>query len=214
MRKIKYKLLLVCFWVSLVLSGCSRSKEILYFDRESADELYAQNGGGYTDGPSKRDLPQEGQESRSESDPAVLAENDRLICVHVCGQVCWPGVVMLPEGSRAWEAVEAAGGLADEAWEAAVNLAAVLGDGEKLYIPAMGEAVAKEACETDGGLVNLNTADAGRLQTLPGIGESRAADILSYREKNGVFRSVEEIMQVPGIKESTYEKIRDLITVD
>lgn len=214
MRKIKYKLLLVCFWVSLVLSGCSRSKEILYFDRESADELYAQNGGGYTDGPSKRDLPQEGQESRSESDPAVLAENDRLICVHVCGQVCRPGVVMLPEGSRAWEAVEAAGGLADEAWEAAVNLAAVLGDGEKLYIPAMGEAVAKEACETDGGLVNLNTADAGRLQTLPGIGESRAADILSYREKNGVFRSVEEIMQVPGIKESTYEKIRDLITVD
>lgn len=214
MRKIKYKLLLVCFWVSLVLSGCSRSKEILYFDRESADELYAQNGGGYTDGPSKRDLPQEGQESRSESDPAVLAENDRLICVHVCGQVCRPGVVMLPKGSRAWEAVEAAGGLADEAWEAAVNLAAVLGDGEKLYIPAMGEAVAKEACETDGGLVNLNTADAGRLQILPGIGESRAADILSYREKNGVFRSVEEIMQVAGIKESTYEKIRDLITVD
>ena len=179
MRKIKCELLLVCFWVSLVLSGCSRSKEILYFDRESADELYAQNGDGYTDGPSKRDLPKEGQESRSESDPAVLAENDRLICVHVCGQVCRPGVVMLSEGSRAWEAVEAAGGLADEAWEAAVNLAAVVGDGEKLYIPAMGEAVAKEDCETDGGLVNLNTADAGRLQTLPGIGESRASDILS-----------------------------------
>ncbi len=214
MRKIKYELLLVCFWVSLVLSGCSRSKEILYFDRESADELYAQNRGGYTDGLSKRDLPQEGQESRSESEQAVPAENDRLICVHVCGQVCRPGVVMLPEGSRAWEAVEAAGGLAGEAWEAAVNLAAVLGDGEKLYIPAIGEAVVKEVCETDGGLVNLNTADAGRLQTLPGIGESRAADILSYREKNGIFRSAEEIMQVPGIKESTYEKIRDLITVD
>ncbi len=210
MRKIKCELLLVCFWVSLVLSGCSRSKEILYFDRESADELYAQNMDDYTDGPSKRDLPQEGPKS----DQTALTEIDRQICVHVCGQVCRPGVVMLPEGSRAWEAVEAAGGLAEEACEAAVNLAAVLRDGEKLYIPAVGEAVAKEDCEADGGLVNLNTADAGRLKTLPGIGESRASDILSYREKNGAFRSVEEIMQVPGIKESIYEKIRDMITVD
>ena len=121
---------------------------------------------------------------------------------------------MLPEGSRAWEAVEAAGGLADEAWEAAVNLAAVLQDGEKLYIPAMGESVAEEIEQADSGLINLNTADSDRLQTLPGIGESRAADILSYREKSGGFRSVEEIMQVPGIKESIYEKIKDRITVD
>lgn len=210
MRKIKCELLLVCFWVSLVLSGCSRSKEILYFDLESADELYAQNEGEYMDGPSQAPLSQGG----TESGQAAPAEADRQICVHVCGQVCRPGVVMLPEGSRAWEAVEAAGGLSDEASQEAVNLAAVLRDGEKLYIPAMGETAAKGAGEADGGLVNLNTADAGRLQTLPGIGESRAADILSYREKNGVFRSVEEIMRVPGIKESTYEKIRDLITVD
>ncbi len=212
MRKIKYELILVCFWMSLVLNGCSRSKETLYFDRESADEMYAQNMDGYSDEPVKGYTPIEGQESLSGPGQAAMEEAGRQICVHVCGQVRQPGVVMLPEGSRAWEAVEAAGGLADEASQAAVNLAAVLRDGEKLYIPALDEAV--EADETDGGLVNLNTADAGRLQTLPGIGESRAADILSYREKSGGFRSVEEIMQVPGIKESTYEKIRDKITVD
>lgn len=211
MKKIKFALILVCFWLSMVLSGCSRSKETLYFDLESADDMYAQDMGEYMDEPSKENLPKEGQEPRSK---AAQVETDRQICVHVCGQVCRPGVVMLPEGSRAWEAVEAAGGLAEGASQAAVNLAAVLQDGEKLYIPALGEEVAKEADETDSGLVNLNTADAGRLQTLPGIGESRAADILSYREKSGGFRSVEEIMLVPGIKESTYEKIRDMITVD
>ena len=102
--------------------------------------------------------------------------------------------------------------MSGEAHEAAVNLAAVLRDGEKLYIPALGEELADDA--ENRGLVNLNTADSAGLQTLPGIGESRAADILSYREKHGGFRAVEEIMQVPGIKESTYEKIRDQITVN
>lgn len=204
MRKTKCELILVCFWMSLVLSGCGRSKELLYFDRESPDEIYSPDEN--SDGDSSKKGPDIVQD--------VPAETGGRIYVHVCGQVCQPGVVTLPEGSRAWEAVEAAGGLASGAWEAAVNLAAVLRDGEKLYIPALGEAVAQEADEAESALVNLNTADAARLQTLPGIGESRAADILAYREERGGFKSVEDIMQVPGIKESTYEKIRDKITVD
>lgn len=210
MRKIRCELILTVFLMSLVLSGCNRSGEILYFDRETADEGYVQDLEEHTDGLSQKDCSEGEQALRQDTQ----VEYSRQIFVHVCGQVCQPGVVMLPEGSRAWEAVEAAGGLADEAWEAAVNLAAVLQDGEKLYIPAVGEIVAKEAGQADSGLVNLNTADADRLQTLSGIGESRAADILSYRERSGGFRSVEEIMQVPGIKESTYEKIKDKITVD
>lgn len=214
MRKTKCELILVCFWMSLILSGCGRSKEILYFDRESPDEMYTQDMREYTDASSNGDLSEKEQKSRWDSGQESGAEAGGQIYVHVCGQVCQPGVVMLPEGSRAWEAVEAAGGLADEAWEAAVNLASVLQDGEKLYIPALGEVVAQQAGEAENGLINLNTADAAGLQSLPGIGESRAADILSYREKSGGFRSVEEIMQVPGIKESTFEKIRDKITVD
>lgn len=204
MRIIQPKFILVCFWMSLVLSGCSRSGEILYFDREEAGNEYVRELGGDVELPSRKELPEEEPEFRQEA--------LRQICVHVCGQVCRPGIVMLPEGSRAWEAVEAAGGLSGEAHEAAVNLAAVLRDGEKLYIPALGEELADDA--ENRGLVNLNTADSAGLQTLPGIGESRAADILSYREKHGGFRAVDEIMQVPGIKESTYEKIRDQITVN
>ena len=135
--------------------------------------------------------------------------------MHVCGQVCRPGVVALPAGSRVWEAVEAAGGLTNDAQDTAVNLAAVVQDGEKLYIPGIGESEADMSVEAaDSGMINLNTADAGRLQTLPGIGESRAADILSYRERYGGFQTIEEIMQVPGIKESIYEKIKDKIMVD
>lgn len=206
MRKIKCGLFLVCFLVTLVLNGCGRSGEILYFDREMAGDGYARE---HVVGPSQGNLSSEGQVAAE-----TAADMDRQICVHVCGQVCQPGVVMLPEGSRAWEAVEAAGGLSGDAEESAVNLALVLRDGERLYIPSVGEKISQTDSGTDGGLVNLNTADAARLQTLPGIGESRAADILSYREKNGGFRSVEEIMQVPGIKESIYEKIKDKITTD
>lgn len=207
MRKIKCGLFLVCFLVTLVLNGCGRSGEILYFDRETAGDGSARE---HVDGLSQGNLSSEGQDAAANA----AADMDRQICVHVCGQVCQPGVVMLPEGSRAWEAVEAAGGLSGDAEESAVNLAAVLRDGERLYIPSVGEKTSETGSGTDGGPVNLNTADAAGLQTLPGIGESRAADILSYREKNGGFRSVEEIMQVPGIKESIYEKIKDKITTD
>ncbi len=203
MRKVKIVWILVCFWTVLVLCGCDRSEEILYFDRETAGDEYTPGDMG---GLSRDDLLSE------ESD--ATADMDRQICVHVCGRVCRPGVVMLPEGSRAWEAVEAAGGFSDDAGEAAVNLAAVLRDGERLYIPSVDESVAEPGGAAGDGKVDLNTADASLLQTLPGIGETRAAEILSYREKHGGFQSAEEIMRIPGIKESIYEKIRDRIKVD
>lgn len=187
------------------LSGCGRDEQILYFDSESSEGIYAQDA----------DRRAAGQVEPVEEDAEIVEDAASQIYVHVCGQVCQPGVVVLPVGSRAWEAVEAAGGLTEDAQDTAVNLAAVLQDGEKLYIPAVGESVADTVDGAVGsGLINLNTADAVRLQTLPGIGESRAADILSYRERYGGFQTIEEIMQVPGIKESIYEKIKDKIVVD
>lgn len=205
MNKIKNTVILICFLVLSGLSGCGRDEEILYFDSVSSDGTGTQDTGRQTDG-----------QAQPVSGGAEISQDAAgQIYVHVCGQVCRPGVVELPAGSRAWEAVEAAGGLTEDAQDTAVNLAAVVQDGEKLYIPHMGEAVADTVGEAaDSGLINLNTADAGRLQTLPGIGESRAADILSYRERYGGFQSIEEIMQVPGIKESIYEKIKDKIMVD
>lgn len=204
-------LLVVLVLMLLVVSGCGREPEILFFEETGAGAA-GQSTEQAGQSAEESGAAQTGTLGTAQEEETAAAEQ---ICVHVCGQVRRPGVVMLPAGSRAWEAVEAAGGLTEEAQEEAVNLAALLQDGEKLYIPAVGEPVPEtEEEEPDSGLVNLNTADAERLQSLPGIGESRAADIISYRERNGGFGSVKEIMQVPGIKESTYEKIRDKISVD
>lgn len=138
------------------------------------------------------------------------------ICVYVCGAVEAPGVVFLPGGSRAADALEAAGGFAPDAAEEAVNLAARVSDGEKLYFPTSGEYAVQSQQEeaSAAGLVNINTADIAQLCTLPGIGESRAADIIAYRESHGGFAACEDIMQVSGIKESVYNKISGRITVN
>lgn len=158
-------------------------------------------------------------ESLEQSSPTETVEISRQeaaveeIWVYVCGAVESPGVVCLSPGSRAADALEEAGGFSADAAEEAVNLAAKVSDGEKIYFPTREEyAVQSQEIEA-GGLVNINTADMTQLCTLPGIGESRAADIIAYREAYGGFRECEDIMQVSGIKESLYNKICDKITV-
>ena len=169
----------------------------------------------------------EGSDGVSASGPARdksvgQAEPDtQEICVYVCGAVKISGVVLLPQGSRAADALDAAGGFDKDAAEEAVNLAAKVSDGEKLYFPTKEEYAqggARGSWQDIGnaredGLVNINTADQDRLCTLPGIGQSRAADIIAYREANGGFSACEDIMKVSGIKESVYEKICDRICV-
>ncbi len=135
-----------------------------------------------------------------------------VIYVHVCGAVREPGVVELPEGSRGQEALEAAGGFAEDAAREAVNLAEVLADGMQLYFPTQEEYAGPVVWGESGGKVNINTADAELLCTLPGIGEAKAEAIVSYRNVNGAFKSTEDIMLVPGIKDSAYSKMKDLIT--
>ncbi len=138
---------------------------------------------------------------------------EERIRVYVCGAVANPGVVEVAQGSRAEDALLAAGGFAEDAGREAVNLADWITDGQMLYFPTKEEA-RQAGTKTAQGLVNINTADAAQLCTLPGIGESRAADIIAYRERNGGFDSCEDIMKVPGIKTSVYEKIRDKIRAD
>ncbi len=156
-----------------------------------------------------------GQEALLPGQNDTGQEAAQEICVYVCGAVAAPGVVFLPAGSRAADALEAAGGFGPEAAEEAVNLAARVSDGEKLYFPTREEHAveARAAEDAASGLVNINTADAAQLCTLPGIGESRAADIIAYREAHGGFAACEEIMQVSGIKESVYNRISGKITV-
>lgn len=147
--------------------------------------------------------------------PETTEDDPHMVYVYVCGAVRDPGVVEVPEGSRAEEALRLAGGMTAEADLFYVNLAETVTDGQKLYFPTAEEAGALEAVvkAAEEGLVNINTASAEELCALPGIGTSRAADIVRYREKNGAFQTKEDIMKVSGIKQNAYDKLCDKITV-
>jgi competence protein ComEA len=143
------------------------------------------------------------------------------ILIYICGEVNSPGVYELDGGSRITDAVDAAGGLTDKASREYWNLAEPLTDGEMLYFPTVEEA--KERAEAvgestssaaeDDGLININTADLTELQKIPGVGESRAASIISYRQENGSFGSIEDIKNVSGIADGLFEKMKDYIKV-
>ena len=147
------------------------------------------------------------------------------VVVYVCGAVNVPGVYTLPDNSRLYEAVTMAGGFSSEADPAYHNLARSITDGERIYILSVAEtkelsAELKVSGEEgagqafyQNGIQNLNTATAEQLMELPGIGEAKATAILSYRAKIGQFTDIEEIMNVSGIGEAMFEKIKDKITV-
>ena len=143
-----------------------------------------------------------------------VVESNELekIYVYVCGQVNNPGVVCLPVDARVYQAIEAAGGLTNEASEGLINHAELLADGQMVYVPMEGEEYTIAVSESDQ-KVNINTASKDSLMTLPGIGESRAQDIIDYRESSGGFQTIEDIMQVSGIKEAAFDKIKDYIKV-
>lgn len=142
-------------------------------------------------------------------------EKAASIWVYVCGEVRAPGVYELPEGSRITDAVEAAGGMTGDAAKTYLNLAETLSDGQKIEVPSveMAEALEEAAAQDTSGLVNLNRATEAELMTLSGIGESKAKEIIRYRESRGGFQKPEDLMNIPGIKEGVFHKIRDQITV-
>lgn len=183
--------------------------------------------------------PSAGSTDRTELSDASSEETKTLV-VHICGAVSAPGVYELPAGSRIIDAVEAGGGFLPEADEACCNLAEEIVDGCQIYIMtkmescADGQTEKKAGIQTspdsdmqttdrnvrsnsapalENGLVNLNTADIAALTTLPGIGESRAKAIISYREQHGAFAQIEDIMKISGIKQAAFSKIKDKITV-
>lgn len=137
------------------------------------------------------------------------------VWIYVCGEVRSPGVYELPEGSRITDAVEAAGGMTEEASKTYLNLAEPVSDGQKIEVPSaeMAQALTEAAAESTSGVVNLNRATEAELMTLSGIGESKAKEIIRYRETKGGFQKPEDLMNIPGIKEGVFNKIRDQITV-
>lgn len=204
--------LFLCVLFALTFGGCRRGGEELYSlpEGNAAWNTAVGEDSGLNE-TQEAEMPLGTKASfEAETSPG----GGRLIYVHVCGAVASPGVVELREGSRAQAAVEAAGGFAEDADVSFVNLAAPVEDGEQLYIPTKEEAAEKRVSEKEeeSGLIDLNTADKELLCTLPGIGASRADDIIAYRQKTGGFADPEELMQVPGIKEATYEKLKSLVT--
>ncbi|MCH6229708.1 ComEA family DNA-binding protein [Microbacterium sp. CFH 31415] len=135
--------------------------------------------------------------------------------VHVSGAVTAPGLYVLAAGARVVDAVAAAGGFAADADQSAVNLARPVADGEQLHVPAQGETpdAGGPAAPAGDGRVNLNTADVAALDTLPRIGEAMAKRIIDWREQNGRFTSVEDLLAVPGIGDKMLEALRDLVVV-
>lgn len=155
------------------------------------------------------------------ADP-VSARGARIV-VHVEGAVVYPGVHELAEGSRVHDAIDAADGLTADADRSRLNLAAPLVDGQRVWVPAVGEPEPPVVGPVDpsGGHrgasssspVNLNTADAAALETLPGIGPSIAAAIIRHREQHGAFRRVEGLLAVPGIGAAKLERLASLVSV-
>lgn len=149
---------------------------------------------------------------RKAADPVTTAST---IYVHLLGAVASPGLYQLPAESRAVDAVAAAGGFVDGADRASLNLARFLSDGEQVYVPMVGEQPAALPGSTGsvGDKVNLNTADAATLETLPRVGPAMAARIIAWREANGRFAAIEDLKGVSGIGDKTFDAMRELVTV-
>ncbi|MFW3505914.1 helix-hairpin-helix domain-containing protein [Aerococcus viridans] len=174
------------------------------------------------------------EEVNEESETNANSAPNETWYVDIKGAIKVPQVVPVTPGMRVHDVVEMAGGVTGEADQSQVNLAQLVADQMVIYVPKVGEEVSPstEALVTDskvtegavsessgdgtsgGDLVNINTADTTMLQTLSGIGEKRAADIINYRETNGLFETVDDLDQVSGIGEKTMEKLRPLITVN
>lgn len=149
--------------------------------------------------------------------PSPGATEDVLtVVVHVLGAVTAPGLYRLREGARVVDGIAAAGGFGPDAERNGLNLARVLSDAEQLVVPVVGAAPEGDAnvpgVAVDG-RVNLNTADGAMLETLPRVGPALAARIIAWRERNGGFTVPEDLMQVTGIGEKTFESMRELVSV-
>ena len=177
--------------------------------------------------------------NETEESKIGIKENKKTVTVHVIGEVNSPGVVTLEEGARIIDAINSAGGKTEDADLTRVNLAYVIEDGVQIYIPSINEtskisengqgtieymtegpgddiiisSASQENEDEKQVMVNINTANIEKLQTLPGIGESIATKIIEYRDKNGKFKTIEDIKNVSGIGENKFNNIKDKITV-
>jgi competence protein ComEA len=148
----------------------------------------------------------------------VASPSPGVLYVQVVGQVVHPGLYEVRDGDRVMDAVAAAGGFTPTADQAGINLARRVADGEQLVVPAVGQAppagaVAGAGPGVPGAKVDINTADAAALETLPRVGPAMAQRIIAWRTKNGRFRSIQDLRSISGIGDKTFDQLKDLVTV-
>ena len=196
------------------MSGCQKNKtEIMLDGQDTVSESETQDD-TQAGNDATEDLAEAKISAEAELSEMPVETEPEMIFVDVCGAVMNPGVYELDGSSRVFQAIEAAGGFLPEAAASAVNQAQPVSDGQQIYVPTQEEAeegaLPAAIQPADPG---SDTADAAALKSLSGIGDAKAQAILTYREEHGFFSSIEEIMQVPGIKESTFSAIKDKIAV-
>ncbi len=201
-----YKFKYVMVGLLVVVAGFFYSCS--YFNKDISVDAYDTVGDGEESSTSKYESKKD--EELNTKDIQTLD----MIYVYVTGKVITPGVYELPIDSRIYVAIELAGGLANDADEKSINMAQKLKDGDHIHVYAIGESYTLDTSDDGNSLININTATKEQLMTLSGIGESRAESIITYRDTVGAFLSIEDIMNVSGIKEAAFEKIKDNISVE
>lgn len=167
----------------------------------------------------KEDVVTISKDTTSSDESVDLPEN--RVYVSIYGEVINPGIYILPDYYRVYEAINAAGGVTNEADVDGLNLVAVISSDMRIYVRRAGESTVYENSSFEGSAdtdmqsrrININTAGVSELVNLPGIGTGKATAIVKYREENGAFKSCEDIMLVPGIKDGIYNSIKDSICV-
>ncbi len=220
--------------VVCLFSGCGKKEAVFVAEAPPLENGENTTGEGRAfgaeDSPGQWDTP-EGPDSGKLPDSSWDSpENEEELIVYVCGQVQKPGVYALKAGARVGDAVDMAGGMTEEAAADAINLAQTVGDAQMIRVPSLAEVeelgpgyvlpdtgggpgAGGGAGSSGEGKISLNRATREQLMTLPGIGASKADAILLYRQEKGAFENIEELMNITGIKEGVFLKIKDQITI-
>ncbi len=238
MKKTNKILVIFLTAAAFILSSCEGDKAVTLSDVEGSINAAEEHSGE----TSKAGPPDDSRAAGTDapdgnvSNAGTLQEPpdnaSAMVYVYVCGKVSAPGVYELKAGSRVSDALDAAGGFEEDADTGRINLARLLTDGEMIYFPAEGEEIPVQALGSQGvsgetagyaassgtmqptGLININTAGAAELTSLPGIGNAKAEAIVKYREQNGLFKSPADIKNVPGIGDALFSGIEELICTD
>ncbi len=207
-KRLKCKSILFCIIFGFLFSGCEKKEELIVSSKENHTFV-------------EQDASED--EKKRDKNTEIL-KNTKTISVYVCGEVKRPGVYSLKADARINDAVECAGGMTKKADCTAINLASLLTDEQQIIIPKKGkikenrDCVTRAQTETAGSenssKININKATKEELMKLTGIGQSRAEAIIAYRQEQREFQKIEDIMNVSGIKEAAFSKIKEQITVN